>query len=94
MNPRLNGISKLSLFISPNPINNDAKLAINSSKEEIASIIVVNSLGEIIFENEIILQKGQKEYNLMNTEGLPSGVYMVILKTSKDQGRVKFIKQN
>lgn len=79
---RINEIDNLDFIIAPNPTNNDVYI---HSKEEIISVAVYNSLGQLLFNT-----KGPK----INLSNLNSGIYYVKMESENNKfGIQKIIKR-
>ena len=84
----------LDLFVYPNPLEDGdgLGLVINSNSGANASIMVVNSIGQTVYSQKEVLNKGKNTFEL-NVSELESGLYFAIV--SADNGvsaTEKFIK--
>jgi hypothetical protein len=68
------GMNTLSIF--PNPVTNDASLTIHSNQVSNARLRIVNPLGQILYNSNLILQKGMNQKKL-SLDWMPRGIYSV-----------------
>jgi len=74
-----NSVDNTEAFsIFPNPVSTNISLHFPGSHKENAQIEILNSLGEIVFEKEIIL-----EDQTLNPPSLQRGIYFVRIKSDK-----------
>ncbi len=79
--------------ISPNPVNNLAKLLINSEKPCLANFTIYDVHGKIIKQWQYRLQPGPN-FQLINVEHLRSGIYFIhCVDESNSMEVIRFIKQ-
>lgn len=69
-----------SFEIFPNPANTTASILINSTKNFESNVIVVNSLGQTVFQTEVTVTEGKNKIDL-NVGNLQAGVYFATVKT-------------
>ena len=81
-----NEAEESNLLLFPNPTSSILRL---KSKEEINTVIIFNSLGQIV---KSISQKGEKELSI-NVSSFKSGVYFLKAETEKGFVSKKFLKQ-
>lgn len=68
------------LIIYPNPANSDLTLLINSNQASANTILnLVNSIGEVVFETELLILQGQNRFNFVID--IPAGIYSVIINS-------------
>jgi len=89
----LTEVSQISIFnsqisIYPNPTN--GKIEVRSEKLEIRSIEIYNALGEKVYSSII---NSQLSIINLDVSDLPSGVYIVKVKTEKGVAVKKFVKE-
>ncbi len=65
----------------PNPFTKGINLDIDSPQKDVVSIVVINSIGSVIFTTKVDVEAGQNVKYLNEFEQLPSGVYTVKLKS-------------
>ena len=74
-------------------IQNGAFLNITSEKEQPARLSIFNTLGQVLYAKEIIIQEGQNKYTL---EGFPqqtsSSVYICNLQYGTESETIKFVR--
>ena len=81
----------LNLSNFPNPFDNSTILIINSKHETSASVLVVNSAGQTVFElNNHRLETGINQIDFLRNN-LTSGIYYVIARTSKGYSTLKML---
>lgn len=73
----------------PNPSTGQLYLHVSNSNEERLFVEVVNTLGQMVQENNLILNGQQAQ---LNVASLPSGVYMLVLQTENTQVALPFRK--
>lgn len=71
-----------SLLIYPNPVNDNFNLQFNTNIKSEISIIIFNSLGNIVLKKEINSYTGKVDENFKFEEFLP-GIYFIQLKSGK-----------
>jgi len=71
--------------VYPNPTKTDITI---SSNELINEVEIINSVGQKVISNKPNLQTAT-----LNLEELPSGLYILIIKSSKSNSTIKLIKQ-
>ncbi len=80
---------KLSNF--PNPFNHSTNLIINSKHETSASVSVINSSGQVVFElNYHKLETGTNQIDFVRNN-MTSGIYYVIVITPNDYSTLKML---
>jgi hypothetical protein len=65
----------------PNPFTKGINLDIESPQKDVVSIVVINSIGSVMFTTKVDVEAGQNVKYLNEFEQLPSGVYTVKLKS-------------
>ncbi|TND08304.1 MAG: PKD domain-containing protein [Bacteroidetes bacterium] len=65
--------------VFPNPAEEHTRISITGTGNELLSLSVVNALGSLIYEEEIMLKNGKSVFDLETTQTFPPGVYMVIV---------------
>lgn len=65
----------------PNPFTKGINLDIDSPQKDVVSIVVINSIGSVMFTSKVDVEAGQNIKYLNEFEQLPSGVYTVKLKS-------------
>jgi Bacterial Ig domain/Secretion system C-terminal sorting domain len=79
-------IKNLSFQAYPNPTNDWVTIDLDKNVE--AQIIVTNLLGQVLKQDILRGTNGQ-----INLSGLMDGVYFITVKTEKEQGSIKVLKQ-
>ena len=72
-------LSSFELF--PNPAKETTSIRINSPKVFETSVILFNSLGEVVYQKEVSINEGKNKID-MDLQNLPSGVYFATVKTA------------
>ena len=86
----LEWLAYVSLY--PNPTSSNISLDIALIQEEDLSIQLLNPLGQIIFEEELIdFQSGLRQFDLKN---LANGVYFVRISNQEASKLLRFVKKN
>lgn len=84
--------SKLNILsLEPNPVENVIKLRYNCITEGISEIEVIDISGKLTAKYTVQNNSGDNQY-IIDTEGIPSGTYILKLCTNKSVDYVKFIK--
>lgn len=65
----------------PNPFTKGINLDIESPQKDVVSIVIINSIGSVMFTTKVDVEAGQNVKYLNEFEQLPSGVYTVKLKS-------------
>jgi PKD repeat protein len=83
----------ISMQAFPNPVNDLLAVRFESTTTGDATVALRNSMGQLVRNNNIVLQKGINATQ-MNTAGLASGVYFLQMNTAKGEAKViKVVKQ-
>jgi hypothetical protein len=77
---------KAEIRAYPNPCHGDVQISIDTKSDEAYSVQVFSANGQLI--NETIIETTNKTCQL---SGLSSGLYLVKVRNSKDQGSIKLI---
>ncbi|MDQ6845767.1 MAG: T9SS type A sorting domain-containing protein [Bacteroidota bacterium] len=75
-----------------NPVTNEAVLNYESNEKEEALITVVDHLGRIVMTKQLQAVAGNNQIKLQ-TGNLAKGIYEVQLRSNKDQGTVRMMKE-
>ena len=68
--------NNINLNIYPNPINENAFVSFNSPKAEKVSVEVINSIGQVVFTENLGVINGKQQV-LLDASNLQSGIYFV-----------------
>jgi hypothetical protein len=79
--------------VYPSLVQSSVAVNISLSANEHASFNVLDYTGRIIKQQDINLQKGENNFQISNLDRLPSGNYIVIVKTSEKMYSSKISKQ-
>jgi hypothetical protein len=79
--------------VTPNPFLEALKINIEMPSAEKADIILKDLSGKSIWQTAVLLQKGLNALQADNITKLPAGVYVLTIKTSKQQQTIKVMKQ-
>lgn len=71
-----------SLLIYPNPVINDFNIQFNTNIKDEISLIIYNSIGNIVLKDEINSYTGKVDKNLKFEDFLP-GIYFIQIKSGK-----------
>jgi hypothetical protein len=84
---------KKDLFVRvyPNPIKDFAKVLINSSKAQIATIFITDATGKIVFKQNKSLSTGLNDFTINSTLFI-SGIYQLSVETKTGKENFKIIK--
>jgi predicted esterase len=74
----------LGIQVQPNPASQNFQLIINSSKEEIGSIQLINTLGQMVLSQTTALSIGNTTETIA-IQNLPSGIYRVVVTTENSR---------
>ena len=77
--------------LTPNPTKDNLSLNFKTQKAELVTIEVVNSLGQIVYKNNINAAFGDNS-TVINVANLPTGFYVLKLSTAAKIGTQKFVK--
>ena len=80
-----------SAFISPNPVNSNFNLTLNSKQEDVINTKIYDINGNIVKDNTHQLSLGKNTIHF-NTENLSSGVYFIELTDHTVSKKIKFVK--
>lgn len=87
-----NSMAGLSASIYPNPVYDKLVLTVTSAKAVQAVVTIIDKNGRIYSSKNINLLQG-KSYNTFDVSSLPSGMYLLNIKTSNSSVDVKFLKE-
>ncbi len=83
----------LELFgVYPNPFNSYFILHMGAAEAKQIEVSIMDLSGKVVFQLEAIPVAGGSEYLKIQTEGLASGLYSLILSTPKSQTAHKIVK--
>jgi parallel beta-helix repeat protein len=81
-----------TIVLYPNPSNGPVNLNITSATEQIVQVKIVNCLGQVVVESKNFHCVSGSNIILLNTDNsLPTGIYIVNLKTEKFSKTIKLI---
>jgi hypothetical protein len=78
--------------VMPNPFTSNVRIDYYSSHPQKVSVTLISNLGKIILTREIDCPSGFTPIDLNNLEGIPSGVYFIILSDDKKQKLTRIVK--
>jgi hypothetical protein len=78
--------------IYPNPIENNINIRINSLVDSKCNVRIINLLGELYYQNQIMLNEGSNLYEI-ETQFLNNGLYILFINIGSDSYFIKIIKQ-
>ncbi len=78
--------------IYPNPVQNNLSLNFSSYKAEIVQVTIVDNEGKVVAKQQIEAAAGAST-QVINVDGLSSGVYYVRLVTPDRESELKFVKE-
>ena len=81
----------LSTRMYPTPIENEATIEVESLTNELATLTITNTLGEVITEDAQNLTAGNTILK-NNFSNLPQGMYFLSVSTSKGTSTIRFLK--
>jgi hypothetical protein len=76
----------------PNPVQNYVVLEFNNDKEEKANIVIQSVLGNSVFATQQQLVVGLNHITLNQVQQLAAGTYMLVMQTTENTYRSKFVK--
>ncbi len=77
--------------LHPNPVKGDFTLKISTNKAEDISVIIYNSIGDIIYRKDILLTGGDNLQNF-DMRDITSGIYYIKLQGINNVSYLRFIK--
>jgi hypothetical protein len=86
------GLNSSLLSIYPNPVREDATLAVSLDKAQKATYSIYDQGGKLIITNNISLNNGINSLSLPVSD-LPAGIYIIKLKTESSYKQTQFVKQ-
>jgi hypothetical protein len=89
-NPFVIDLLDADLAISPNPFNSEFEIAINSEKNEIAKLVIINMLSQVVYSDDLDLFVGDNVINI--SPNLASGTYILRMSTQDNLYVKKIIK--
>lgn len=96
INPIVIGLNEtkeinLNLNLFPSIVENIATLSINSKTTEIATINILNAIGQVVKTESVELHEGKNSFN-NNYSELTSGIYFISVSTANSINTLKFVK--
>ncbi|MBN8692204.1 MAG: Omp28-related outer membrane protein [Bacteroidetes bacterium] len=82
------GINISNVNVYPNPASNAANINIEMAQNENVNIVIVNALGQVVYNETKSFDAGSHNINL-NTENWASGLYNINMTTSKGSATQK-----
>ncbi len=90
---RMDGtIALSSINVYPNPFTNNIKMQIQSNKEEVSNIRLINMNGMQVAKRSVTLQPGDNIVVLKDLESIAAGVYLMEIRTGDEIITQKIIK--
>ena len=88
-----NTTSKAKINIYPNPNNGSFKIALKTGRHtnEKVNIQMINTMGKVIFSNNVISVNGDVNLNINNK--FRPGIYLIKYKTAHEESVEKMIIQ-
>lgn len=84
---------KINTFdISPNPFDGRLKLSVDSADEQDRTFILRNELGQVVFVQNIHINKGNHDYSLDVSRVDGNGIYFYELNSGEDRVSGKLVK--
>ena len=80
-----------NIAVYPNPVSTIATIRLNETVGNNCEVLVVNNLGQTVYEDKKILLNDANEFQL-NIANIPSGVYTVRIKSNTKVVQTKIIK--
>lgn len=77
-----NNLNNFSLELFPNPTSDVTNLTVNLSQNEMTSITIMNTTGQLVYSSQNNLQSGKNTIKI-NSEYWASGVYIISVQTQK-----------
>jgi len=81
------------LSVYPNPFINHVKLQLQSLKEEMGSIRIINTNGQEVVKRTVTLQPGGNVVIVKDLDAVSPGLYMLELRIGEDVFVQKIMKQ-
>lgn len=78
-------------YLFPNPTNENCTLYYDPMGSRSIQITVINTLGEVVFSEQILPKSSQVVFPL-NFSAINSGVYQLLVKQANDTKCIKFVK--
>jgi len=79
--------------VYPNPFDAELIVHLGAEQEEEIEIDIIDALGKSVFTQQNLKLSGNSEYLKIYTSSLPSGIYTLVLKSSKMNRTHKIVKQ-
>jgi hypothetical protein len=79
--------------VAPNPVTSNAVVSIHSLRKEHAELSLLSGSGNLIYRRPIGLIKGDNAIMLNEFSGLPSGTYILTIRTQKELLTKKVLKK-
>ncbi|MBX3042439.1 MAG: choice-of-anchor D domain-containing protein [Candidatus Kapabacteria bacterium] len=78
------------ISVSPNPVSNDLNILLNLIEKGLTSLIITNSIGNVVLYQNFINETGNIELTVDSTK-FSNGVYIINLKTPTINKTIKFL---
>jgi hypothetical protein len=88
------GAKPIPMTVMPNPFNSSFTVAVNFKRSGHAIMSIVDVNGKLVRSTRHIVRAGFNSLNVNDLETLPSGTYIVHLKTDEETAFSKIIKAN
>jgi hypothetical protein len=82
------GINVSNVTVYPNPAVNSANLSVEMTQNENVNVVIMNSLGQVVYNESLSLEAGSNNIKL-NTENWAGGLYNINMSTSKGSATQK-----
>jgi hypothetical protein len=86
------GINTFKMSVYPNPTTANINLKINTYSQEQVQLKIINTKGQVVLKKEFLLTHGFNQVSCA-TNNLPSGVYSILILSSQENYRSKFVKK-
>jgi len=87
-----NNLAESDFTVFPNPTTDDITLALDAFISEELVIDVYSSSGALVIKKRANILLDNAQYSL-KTRGLSKGIYTIVLRHSKGQSRIQFVKK-
>ena len=87
----LNSIG-IDMFVAPNPVKDQLFLTLNSSVQEVVHMKIINTVGQIFYQKNKIIQLG-KTNELIDLTNFTTGIYILQVATGDAISAKKIIKK-
>jgi len=90
---KVNMGSAIQFQVAPNPFTNNINLQISNDKRSDATMRIVNTAGQVVYNKKFVLVKGINSISINDLQNLSKGIYVIELAADEKHISRKLLKQ-